>query len=1134
MRWFKAVLALSFISLFFLIPSSSKAFEKGSVTIINPIRGKDFWSHNFSPLQTPQNQYELINKYNLPATWLVRYDALTDDAIDGFLKNLNAQQEIGLFFEVTPSLTKAAGVNYNKSSSWHLPGSVFLSGYSPADRIKLIDAAMSKFKSVFGYYPKSVGAWWIDAYSLTYLHDKYGVTANLDVSDQYSTDGYQVWGQYYSEPFYPSKFNALMPAQSIQTKIGLITLQWATRDPFNAYGSGTYASTYSVQANDYLLRGLNYTYFQKILNIYLNSKNTTLNQVTVGIENDFSWDKVGSEYSHQLQIIKDGISKGTFDAQTMAGFSQRYQSVYPNISPNILISASDPLGSNGKVIWYMTPRYRFGLFYQNNQTKIRDLRLFNDSNREKCYQISCQNLDMALWQNEVLDDVTFQNGWLLDDGKISHLSTNLNQDTLTINYQTEAGLTRQIKLLPNDISVNNKIQPISFAILNAVQSQKNLNPNKESNFHPQFDYFSFIKTFFLDSAKFILLTFFFFFLPGWFLTGRKLLSIPVGWSVFTLLSFVFGYLNLSWMIWILPLVGLIQVKKIYFDIKSTYINIKQNVLLIVIILSGSVTWLATIFRSGLVYSYGLSFWGPNGHDAIWHLGLISALKKEIPPQNPFFSGVYLHNYHYFFDLLIARSSQLFQIDEQDLFFRLFPICFSLLGGLLLYQVVNKYWQNKAASLATIFLFYFGGSFGWIVSYLKDRTIGGESAFWSQQAISTLLNPPFAISLILLFVLFLIFYELERKRSGLFLLFSFIIVGGTLIEFKVYAGLLFLGGLGVVSLFRLIKQKETDLIKVFVLCLGLSLLVFLPNNLGSNQLVVWSPLWLVNSMIDFPDRLGWQRLSLARQAYFATGSLYKLLEVEIAGLAFFIFGNLGTRALGLFKIKDIYKDLKENNLINIFLWSIFGGGIIISLLFIQKGNDWNIIQFFYYSQTISCIFGGIVIGSLLKRWKNISNLIFLIVILLFTLPTTYGTLGNYLPIRPPAELPKDEISALNFLKMQPQGIVLTQPFDQKFKQGLIEPIPLYAYTSTGYVAAYSGHPVFLEDLINLNILGIDYNSRLNLSEAVLNEESNAKDILRNNDIKYIYILKSIPFQEDDGKLGTVKIFDNPQVEIFKVI
>src|SRR3990172_3661184 len=88
------------------------------------------------------------------------------------------------------------------------------------------------------------------------------------------------------------------------------------------------------------------------------------------------------------------------------------------------------------------------------------------------------------------------------------------------------------------------------------------------------------------------------------------------------------------------------------------------------------------------------------------------------------------------------------------------------------------------------------------------------------------------------------------------------------------------------------------------------------------------------------------------------------------------------------------------------------------------------------------------------------------------PNSIGTLGHYLPARPPAMISNEELEALKFLSTQPMGVVLTYPFD-KFKAKEAEanpPRPLYLYESTAYVSSFAKKPVFLEDEVNLDITG----------------------------------------------------------------
>lgn len=1122
MMRFRVILVFFAVLSFFLIQSKSEIFaqEQKQVVIVNPIRGNDFWSQNFDLLETSKNEYSVIKKNNLKATWLIRYDALKDQSIDNFLLSLDPSQEIGLFLEITPSLTKDANVVYNQSQNWHYPKSLFLVGYTPNDRKKLIDTAVRKYQEVFSKTPTAVGAWWIDAFSLNYLKDKYKIEANLDVSDQYSTDQYQIWGQYWSLPFYPSRNNALVPAPSRDLKNGIVTIQWAARDPYNSYGNGVHDSTYSVQANDYLIHNLDVNYFEKLLNIYP--------QVVVGLENDFSWSKFGTEYSNQIDLLAKKQREGIIQTKTMSEYASYYIKAYPDLSPPYLIVADNPLG-DGKVAWYQNLKYRVGWFYDPQKGSIiRDLRGYDDGLFEECFNKACQTLNLAAGSLSAIDDVTFGNGWIIDQGKVSNIKIQLKDNIVEINYANQAGTTRIIKFLPNDIDINGKIKTISQAIMDANNKSETSIYKQPLNLPLSLDLTYTLTQQLLSLIKFLIFSLLFFFLPGLALSRRYLFAIPVGLCLFTLVTFTLSWISkiflhnsfqLDFLIWLLPIFGgVIVYKKSLLKVKF----LKPPLMLTSVIILGSASWLATSVKNGLVFGYGLGFWGSQGHDGIWHLALISELQHNFPPNNPVFAGEKLTNYHYFFDLLLAKVGSFASIDNQDLLFRLFPFIVSLFCGILIFEVSKRIYSNYLSGVLAVFFLYFGGSFGFIVSYIKDHTLGGESTFWSQQAVSTLLNMPFALSIVIFLSGLLLFLELEKSQNKFKSqnIIPLVLLWGTLIEFKAYAGVLVLGSLTLLSLENLIIKREAKLLVVTVFCTVVSLVVFLPNNVASTSLFVFSPLWLVSTMVQFQDRLGWDRLYLTMQS----GVLVKVILGFIFATLLFIVGNLGTRSIAVFKLGVIFKQR--------FLFYFLILALIIPLLFIQKGTNWNSIQFFYYEILILNIFAAVSFFSLIANRRKSIQVVIIIIMLVATLPTTWNSLGQYLPSRPPTRLSSAEFEALDFLKLQPKGTVLTLSFDPKFKNNFSEPVPLVAYVSTGYVSAFSAHPVFLEDTINLDILGVDYKGRLNIINDFTKITDQSKVLLKKNNISYVYIVNGQDIQIDTGKMGLDTIFENKEVRILK--
>ncbi|MDO8452641.1 MAG: hypothetical protein Q7S79_02720, partial [bacterium] len=190
--------------------------------------------------------------------------------------------------------------------------------------------------------------------------------------------------------------------------------------------------------------------------------------------------------------------------------------------------------------------------------------------------------------------------------------------------------------------------------------------------------------------------------------------------------------------------------------------------LLVVVITGVLTWVLTMVKSGLVYPYGMGFWGPNGHDAVWHLALIEGLKRN-SLEMPIFAGEQIKNYHIGFDLLLAWTSKLTGIPAVNLYFQVLPIVTSILIGYLTYLLVSKWSGSKSQALWSTFFVYFGGSLGFVVSLFREQTIGGESMFWSQQGISTLINPPFALSLVFLLSGLLALLSYTKKKNNATLL-----------------------------------------------------------------------------------------------------------------------------------------------------------------------------------------------------------------------------------------------------------------------------------------------------------------------------------------------------------------------------
>ncbi len=189
---------------------------------------------------------------------------------------------------------------------------------------------------------------------------------------------------------------------------------------------------------------------------------------------------------------------------------------------------------------------------------------------------------------------------------------------------------------------------------------------------------------------------------------------------------------------------------------------------------------------------------------------------------------------------------------------------------------------------------------------------------------------------------------------------------------------------------------------------------------------------------------------------------------------------------------------------------------------------------------SGVLAGIALGDFLEKSKLSSMVIRIIIVVIvsLTIPTTVGTLWyHYLPGRPPAKISKAELEALNFLKNQPDGVVLAYPYDAvKAKEAEINPPrSLYLYESTAYVSALSHKGVFLEDQVNLDITNYPWRER---REEVLKfyaslRVDEVRKFLSDNNLQYIYWVNNQRALLGEDQLGIEKIFENEEVDIYRV-
>lgn len=370
----KILLLFLFIISATLFPFHAHAatLDKPVITIVNPIRGQELGHIGDNLLAGLQNQWDVTKQFGMPATWLWQYSALDNPQLVSFAKSQMKGQEFGLFFEIDRNFASHADVQYKGQGPWYFSDGLFLFSYDTAERHKFIDTLFAKFYKTFGYFPTTVGSWWMDADSLAYMQQKYGITAAFHAADQYNLDVYTIWGTPWSIPYLPSSVNAGIPANNATDSLHLVMMQWAPRDPLQGYGNSDQNSTYSLQ--DYELKGYDISYFRYLSSVFLKKP---LDQIIVGIENGNAKSNFGPG-SHYYAVLQEASTLQKENKITIAlvkDYAHAFLQKGNVYAPTNYFLTNDYKTDN-QSFWYNGTSYRVGIQKIGDVISLVDLRSY--------------------------------------------------------------------------------------------------------------------------------------------------------------------------------------------------------------------------------------------------------------------------------------------------------------------------------------------------------------------------------------------------------------------------------------------------------------------------------------------------------------------------------------------------------------------------------------------------------------------------------------------------------------------------------------------------------------------------------------------------------------------------------------
>ncbi|MDR1735133.1 MAG: hypothetical protein LBR73_09695 [Oscillospiraceae bacterium] len=455
-----------------------RAYEpRGDVDLLMPIR----------------MQVGLLRKHSLPGTFPLMYNALQDTDILDILRTAPTGTEFSLWFEMCAELCKAAGVHWRGRWAWDWESHcAFSPGYTPPEREALLDAAFEKFREVFGYYPRSMGAWAFDAHTLRYAAEKYGMDAFCNCKDQLGTDGYTLWGGYYNGGYYPSVYNAYCPAQSEENQIHVPMFRMLGSCPLYQYIEGLNTHTGLRRSQGVLSLepssercGARTEWVDWYLRENFIGKCLSHAYTQVGQENSFGWENM-ENLPYQLARIAELRDKGIVTAETLAASGRWFRENF-NLTPAAgMLTESDwtllpgaagcdgrgePLtqfktnaglaGKDCKGFWYNCRNYRANVFIADNRPYLRDLHLFREERREN-YLTETEPTENLFYETIPLMDGNRRSGrdchagWYpLINGRhmeiLSYIYEEYDNETAILTFQTEACGAVQVTFRPAGI-----------------------------------------------------------------------------------------------------------------------------------------------------------------------------------------------------------------------------------------------------------------------------------------------------------------------------------------------------------------------------------------------------------------------------------------------------------------------------------------------------------------------------------------------------------------------------------------------------------------------------------------------------------------------------------------------------------
>lgn len=333
--------------------------------------------------ETVKKQMILVGQYGFPATYALKYDALTEPRYQELIQTYAGENdEISAWWEITEELCRKAGVRFRGSAQTkeydERVNSAYSIGYEPGERMLLVDAYMDDFRNIFGYYPKTIGSWVLDTVTISHAAERYKVTGSAICRDQMGTDGFTLWGGFPNGIYYPGRKNENIPSDTIDGQLTVPMFRLLGPDPIYSFEQDVRPGLHGVYTLEpSWLTGRDPDWIDWFFGCLTKEDTLGVGYAHVGQENNFLWENIRPGMEPQMEKLKKLLEEGTVRVETMADSAAWFLKNY-RMTPPMTFQASGDWNRNRELSaqWYACCNYRIGFLGEKGFLRIRDFFLY--------------------------------------------------------------------------------------------------------------------------------------------------------------------------------------------------------------------------------------------------------------------------------------------------------------------------------------------------------------------------------------------------------------------------------------------------------------------------------------------------------------------------------------------------------------------------------------------------------------------------------------------------------------------------------------------------------------------------------------------------------------------------------------